>query len=241
MLYFLLSPLTWGLLLIAALCWRWPRLGRRMRAAGILAGAVILILCAPLGANQLVAWAQSQAAAPAACAAADTRPIVLLAGGFERPPQALDDYAALTPASWRRLQGAVQLWRRQPGSPLLISGGGPFPISESAVLGSLARDWGVPESALLLEQTSTTTWESAFAVRGLLPKQIVLVSTQGHLPRARIAFQAAGFETCTQASDSDYRPFDGIGYLLPQASAISKSQAALHELLGRLYYRLRRR
>lgn len=241
MLYFLLSPLTWGLILVAALCLCWSRLGRKRRIAGMALGGAILILCAPLGANQLVAWAQSQAQAPAACLAAQARPIVLLAGGFERPPQALDDYAALTPASWRRLHGAVQLWRRHPGSTLLISGGGPFPISESAVLGGLARDWGVPESALLLEQASTTTWESAFAVRGLLPKRILLVSTQAHLPRAQIAFQAAGFEPCTQASDSDYRPFDGIGYLLPQATAISKSQAALHELLGRLYYRLRSR
>ncbi|MGO4610643.1 YdcF family protein, partial [Variovorax sp. 2RAF20] len=91
---------------------------------------------------------------------------------------------ALTLASWRRLFGAVSLWRSSPGTPLVIAGGGPFRIKESAVLARLARDWGVPSTVLRTESDSTTTWESAMALRGTLPARIRLVSSAEHLPRA---------------------------------------------------------
>lgn len=239
----LFSPLAWGLLLALLLLLLWRRLTHRWRVAGALLGLLLLALCAPLGANALVLALESLAPADAHCAqrdaSPDTSPIVVLSGGFERAPRDLDDYAALNRATWKRLRAAVDLWRTQRAGALWIAGGGPYRVKESAMLARLASDWKVPVSALRIETQSTTTWDSAFALKRALPQRIRLVTSAMHLPRAGIAFRAAGFSACAQASDSEVVPFDGLGYWLPQASAIAKSEAALHELVGMVYYRYR--
>ncbi|UNK50274.1 YdcF family protein [Lysobacter sp. S4-A87] len=234
----LLSPMTWGLLLAALLWLTWSRLWVPMRALGVVLMFAVLVLCTPLAANLLIGDLESRIPATAHCVAPGT-PIVVLAGGLDGEPRANDDYAALTQASWRRLHGAVELWRSDPGSPLVIAGGGPFQIKEATVMGRLARDWGVPESALRTEVASTTTWESAFALRGTLPARMRLVSSAAHLPRALLSFRSAGFDPCVHASDSDYVPMGSVGYFLPQVSAVEKTQTALYELAGMINYRMR--
>ncbi len=234
----LLSPMTWGLLLGALLCLTWSRLWAPMRALGIVLVFAVLVLCTPLAANALIGDLESRIPASAHCTAPGT-PIVVLAGGLDGEPRADDDYAALTQASWRRLHGAVELWRSDPRSPLVIAGGGPFQRKEATVLARLAQDWGVPATTLRTEVESTTTWESAFALRGSLPTRIRLVSSASHLPRALLSFRSAGFEPCAHASDSDYVPMGSIGYFVPQVSAVQKTQTALYELAGMLNYRMR--
>jgi len=234
----LLSPMTWGLLLGALLWLTWSRLWVPLRALGLLLMFAVLVLCTPLAANLLIGDVESRIPASAHCVAPGT-PIVVLAGGLDEEPRADDDYAALTQASWRRLRGAVDLWRTDPGSPLVIAGGGPYTIKEASVMARLARDWGVPQPALRTEAASTTTWESAFALRGTLPARIRLVSSASHLPRALLSFRSAGFDPCVHASDSEYVPMGGVGYFVPQVSAVAKTQIALYELAGMVQYRMR--
>ena len=64
-------------------------------------------------------------------------------------------------------------------------------------------------------------------------------SVSMHLPRALYAFRAAGFDACPLPSRSDYVPMKGIGWFLPQRSALAKSEAALHEMVGAIVYALR--
>ncbi|QSX75478.1 YdcF family protein [Lysobacter arenosi] len=238
--HLLLSPMTWGLLLGALLWLTWSRLWAPVRALGIVLMFAVLVLCTPLAANALIGDLESRIPAKAHCVAPGA-PIVVLAGGLDGEPRADDDYAALTQASWRRLRGAVELWRTDPGSQLVIAGGGPFQVKEASVMARLARDWGVPESALRTETASTTTWESAFALRGTLPARMRLVSSAAHLPRALLSFRSAGFDPCVYASDSDYVPMGSVGYFLPQVSAVAKTQSALYELAGMIQYRMRAR
>ncbi len=235
---FLLSPITWGLLLAAVLLLAWSRMGTALRVVGGVLVLAVLVLCMPLGGNALLGHVERQLPVDARCQAPGT-PIVVLSGGLDDEPRASNDYAALTLASWRRLFGAVALWRSSPGTQLVIAGGGPFRIKESEVLAHLARDWGVAPSLLRTESASTTTWESAMALRGTLPTRIRLVSSAEHLPRALLSFRAAGFQPCAEASDSSYMPPGGVGYFLPQVSGVEKSQTALYEMAGMLSYRLR--
>ncbi|MDR0182527.1 YdcF family protein [Lysobacter arvi] len=242
MLHILLSPMTWALLWVAGawLTWRRARVVWRMALGA--AGIAIVLLCTPLGANALIRAVESATPASARCSANDaSAPIVVLAGGLQDAPRAADDYIALTPSSWRRLRGAVELWRRGAPVPITIAGGGPFAIGESTVLARLAQDWGVPASLLHAETKSTTTWESAMALRGSLPPRVRVVSSATHLPRARVAFEAAGFAPCLAASDSLYVPMGSVGYFLPQLSAMQKTQIALYEMLGVASYRWRAR
>jgi uncharacterized SAM-binding protein YcdF (DUF218 family) len=238
MTYFLLSPLLWGLLLAALIVWRWSRAGRWSRCGLVFAGAACWLCCTPLGANALVARAEARLPVSARCQAPAGAPIVVLAGGFTRAPRDADDVAALAPESWRRLRAATGLQRRLSG-PLWIAGGGDYPVKESQVLAGLARDWHVAATSLHIETGSTTTRESALALRGVLAGRFTLVSSALHLPRAVQAFTDAGLSPCAVASGSDVIVPSGIGDVVPQATAITKSQAALHELAGALAYRLR--
>lgn len=236
--YFVLSPLLWGLLLAVLIAWRWPRAGRWVRAGLVLAAALCWLVCTPLGANGLVAWAESRLPSTARCVAPSGAAIVVLAGGFTRAPRDDDDVAALAPESWRRLRAATTIQHRL-GGTLWIAGGGKYPVKESHVLAGLARDWHVPAASLRVEDGSTTTRESALALRGVVAGRFALVSSALHLPRAVRAFNDAGLSPCAFASGSDVITPSGIGDLVPQATAITKSQAALHELVGTIVYRLR--
>lgn len=237
--HFLFSPMAWGLLLALLLLLTWRRLPRLLRALGITMGIFLLLLCAPLGANALVHVVESLTPDGARCTARDDGPIVVLSGGFEREPRDIDDYAAMNPETWKRVRGAVELWRKRGTGELWIAGGGPYRIKESAMQARLAADWKVPVSALRIDTRSTTTWESAFVLRTMLPQRIRLVTSAVHLPRSLIAFRTAGFDACAYASDSDYLPPGGLGYFLPQVSAIEKAETAIYEVIGLIEYRLR--
>ena len=241
--HILLSPLGAGLLLALLLLVGWRVLPRALRLLFLLAELLMLVLCCPFGANVLVHWVEARVSAP--CVEPMPQDIVLLSGGLQREPAAKDDFVALEEINVDRLLAAVALWRRTPDATLVIAGGGPWPISESAVLGQLAQRLGVPENAIRGEARSQSTWENAEQLRALappLPSRIALVSSALHLPRALIAFRAAGFAPCTVVSDSMYAPPGGnIGYFLPQSSALVKSEFAIHELVGDLLYRWRAR
>lgn len=239
MLYLVLSPVTWSLLLAALLALAWRHLGKPWRVGGLLLLAVLTVLLTPLGANALVRRIEAQLPAPLHCQGQDRAALVVLSGGFARTPADVGDYSALNQESWGRLRHAVDLWRRGDGGVLVIAGGGPYAVKESAMLARLARDWGVPAAAIRTETRSTTTWQSAFELRGRLPARIRLVSSALHLPRALLAFRAAGFQPCPESSGSAYLPSGGLGYFMPQTSAIEKSEAAIHEWIGGIQYGLR--
>lgn len=239
--HLLLSPLTWSLLLtlILALCWR--RLTRSWRGALLLVECLWIVAMAPLGANALVWMVESRVPMADSCTATPS-PIVVLAAGFDREPTDAHDIAALAADSIRRAIAGAALWRGTPQTTLVLAGGGPYAISESAVLQELMQQLGVPAASIRSESRSHTTWENAEQLRALqpaLPAQIRLVSSAVHLPRALIAFRAAGFQPCAVVSDRRYLPPGGIGYYVPQSSALRKAEFAIHELVGEAVYRWR--
>ncbi len=240
----LLSPLGSGLLLALLLTLLWRRLPHWLRWFGLALEFTLIVLMCPFGANALVWQIESRVPANAACSATPPTSIVELSGGLEREPADNTDFSALAPITLARALAGIGLWRSQPNATLVFAGGGPFAISESAILQKFAQRLGVPAAQIRTEQRSQTTWENAAQLHALepaLPERIWLVSSALHLPRALIAFRAAGFAPCPYISDRRYLPPGGVGYYLPQSSALSKSEAALHELLGALDYRWRAR
>ena len=239
----LLSPLTFSLLLTLSIALGWRRAPRLLRWLLALALACSLAALCPFGATALVRLIESRVP-ERPCAPPEPETIVVLSAGLQRGPENSDDAGALEPDSIERALAGIALWRKTPSDTLVFAGGGPFAISESAVLERFAVNAGVASSAIRVESGSQTTWESAHELRAAnpaLPTRIWLVSSAIHLPRALIAFHAAGFEACVLASDRRYLPPAGIGYFLPQSSALLKSEEALHELAGELVYRWRSR
>lgn len=236
----LLSPMTVLLaaLLVLALAvvarWRWLR---------VLAMALLVLAVAamtPLAANALVGAIEA-AAVPRQGDCEDLQAVVFLSGGVQRAPQSGSDVAALTPDTVARVLGLAE--RNGHGAlPLVVSGGGPWSVAESDVIASLMHRLGIAGDDVQLESRSLTTWESAANVRSLLPPattRIALASSALHLPRAMLVFRAQGFTVCPWPLRSHYLSPELPWALWPQSSALAKSEAAWHELVGQLWYRWR--
>ena len=201
-------------------------------------------LMTPLGANLLVLVIEYR------IKSAETAPVcnhiqvaVLLSGGLNRPAETSSDFGALTPESLTR----IFAWQGRdagldPASlRWVIAGGGPFRIAEAEVIAALVDQLDPDKQTLQLETTSATTSESAQSLRKLLPhstNRILLASSALHLPRAKLAFEQAGFEVCPLVLNRHYLAVTGWTTLLPQSSSLAKSESALHEIIGEVFYRI---
>lgn len=239
-----LSPLAWLLLagVLGAVAWR-------VRRMWLWAGCAVMTVAAlagmtPLVANWLAADLERPASEPAWCRSTPPAIAVVLSGGVEGLPRGRADFGAMDLASRRRVERGVQYWREHGGSRIILTGGATRApaVAHADLMGEYARRLGLPERALILERRSDNTQESARNVAVLmprLPRRIALVTSAMHMPRARIAFEATGFEVCSQPTDFRAVPVAPPGYLRPVSSALVKTESALHELVGIAYYRWR--
>ncbi|MCB1737821.1 MAG: YdcF family protein [Gammaproteobacteria bacterium] len=114
-----------------------------------------------------------------------------------------------TPALRRRARHGAALLNAGIAPVLILSGGQPVAgLSEAEVMFEIALGQAADPERILLESTSRTTWENARFSATLLRQhgwhRVLLVSDAWHLPRALIAFRAAG----VTAQASAPRAFD---------------------------------
>lgn len=214
--------------------------GRRGR--GIAAAALVLLwgLAAPLVADGLLrglaaAGARADPAAPPPGA------IVVLSGDYRGFAPEYGE-ATVGPGTLARLRHAAMLQRRH-GLPLLASGGGTPPDQRpglgEAMRRTLEGDFGVP--VRWVEGGSRNTLENATASAAILREAgiaaVLLVTDASHMPRARRAFAAAGIAAIPAASGAPGpRTALAPGDLLPEPRALARSAAAIHEILGLIWY-----
>ena len=238
----LLSPLSWLLLAGLGACIAARRHSRGWLRVSLVAALVSVFAMTPLFANALLGWLERPQPIPAYCVASPPQVGVVLAGGVDAIPRDDNDASVLGVASRRRMERAVEWWRARPGRVIVVSGGPVWQggVPESRWMIRHAQLLGVAPAELRGEEASSNTWENARGLAAMtpaLPRRVVLISSAMHLPRARYAMERAGFEVCPIATDWRRVPFGLPGYLIPQTSALLKTEAALHELVGMLYYR----
>ncbi|MEW7979701.1 MAG: YdcF family protein [gamma proteobacterium symbiont of Phacoides pectinatus] len=170
--------------------------------------------------------------------------IVVLGGGrrINAPEYGAD---TLGPLALERVRYAAWLARRS-GLAVVPSGGSPrrAGAAEARIMRHvMEEEFGV--RVLASEETSRTTWENAALTRPLLRQhgveRVLLVTHAWHMPRALAAFTHQGIQA-TPAPMGFSRPVSGAAVWdwLPRADALEESARAVHEQLGRLWYRLRR-
>jgi uncharacterized SAM-binding protein YcdF (DUF218 family) len=243
--WLILSPLTWLLaaLLVAGIATRWKR-GHAVRVVCTAVAVASVAAMTPLVANTLLGRLENANLSSPRCRNAMPTTAVVLAGGVSGRASGPDDLAVLGLAGRRRLDRAVAWWHEGSGRELVMSGGSWFDdgIPDAALMSRYAQQLGVPASAISVEDHSLTTWESAHrlaAMRPALPKRVALVTSAAHMPRAAYAMRQAGFEVCPVVADRRQVPLDFPGLLVPQRSALEKTEDALHEMVGAVYYRWR--
>ncbi len=136
----------------------------------------------------------------------------------------------------RRTFLAVRLFR-EGRAPVVLFTGGPGraggPCSSGESMAALARDLGLPPSAVLVEAKSQSTWENTIGSEPILrargASRVLLVTDALHMPRAEACFRSRGFGV-ERASVRCTSTYPNNLYML---------RAAVHEVLGWWYYRLR--
>jgi uncharacterized SAM-binding protein YcdF (DUF218 family) len=235
---------AWALLVLVWGSWRAPGAVVQRRVVTALA-AFYFAIATPLGAN-VVVGALERVATPAARGCGEAPPagvIVVLAGGMSGEPRSADDFGRLHLTSLRRVIEGVRLARAAPDALLVLSGGTGGAVREADLMASLATELGVPRARLLVERESKTTAEGAANVARLLAARpgeatpVHLVTSAMHMPRAAASFRRERVEICPVPVDRRFiRPTAGEA-LIPQMTALDKSTAAWHELIGYVVYR----
>lgn len=235
---FLLPPLNLLMLLAlgaSLLHSRFATYGRRLVWLAI---ALFYLLGTPLVGHSLLATLQKPYSNPAH---ADAQAIVVLGGGvYHDAPEYGGD--TVRSYSLERLRYAARL-QHATGLPLLASGGSPEGgEAESLTMwNTLRKDFGV--DTRWVEITSMNTGESARNSYALLQPsgitRILLVTHAWHMPRARAAFEKAGF-TVIPAPTVYVTPRKlTLLDFLPSARGLMHSHIALREWSGMLWYKLK--
>jgi len=216
---------------------RRPRLARGLL---LLATLVFGLLSLPVVASRLLASLEDEPRPRPFDFSRAQAIVVLGAGRYRDAPEYGGDTA--NALALERLRYTAWL-ARQSRLPVLVSGGSPEGRAPEAgfMKQILEGEFGVP--VRWVEDASRNTWENARLSRRLLGPQgidtILLVTHAWHMPRARYAFEAAGFRVIPAGT----RFHRGNGSLLtdwlPDARALLDSHFALREWLGLAWYRLR--
>lgn len=214
-----------------------PRTGR-----GLITGSTIglYVLAMPITATFLLQ--QWEAPVLDAELLKKAQAIVVIGGGkyAQAPEYGGDTVAAMTLV---RLRYAAVLQRRT-GLPVLVSGGSPegsITDEASTMRRTLEQEFAVP--VRWSEGHSANTLENARLTRELLRKdgirRIGLVTHAWHMPRARLAFEHAGFEVVSAPTAHATRHPLALTHFLPDASALLDSALFFREVIGTVWYRLR--
>ncbi len=237
-----LAPLSWTLLLAGAAVLLRRRRGVAWAVAG-LAAAVLVAFSTDAVADGIQRAAERGAAVT-------YRPdvvydaVVVLGGMVDEAASRASGEVELLEAADRVVRG-FELVRAGRARNVLVSGGVVWPqagdVPEADRLAAKLAQWGIPPGQIAVEAASRNTRENAIqssrlaAARGW--KTLLLVTSAAHMPRALGCFRAVGLEP--DALPVDRRAGDGRGRSwLPRAFALSKSTHALHELGGRIAFRV---
>lgn len=234
-------------LLFMALLLLWR--GKRKSAAFFMVAAMSVLWCCsmPVVANTVLGKLEQRYPALALNEVPASDCIVLLGGAIEpiRPPRV--DVNLLDAVD--RISKTVSLYRAGKAGMVIVSGGNqpwmPQLKSEAEETRSLLMDWGVPASAIVLEETSRNTRENAVNTKILLDelecKTPLLVTSAAHMPRSVATFAKVGVDVFPVSADvravnsTDLVVLDFI----PDTRALAMTTNAIREWTGQAIYRLR--
>jgi len=137
----------------------------------------------------------------------------------------------------RRTHAAARLYRDGLSPLMIISGGAPEATKErpAVYMADFAKELGVPDSAILLEEESRNTHESAVRVaaicRRLGIRRVLLVTDVFHMRRAIASFRAQGIDVSPIPADPWALDWEG------PIIRLHKLSEAVHEYVGLIYYR----
>lgn len=143
-----------------------------------------------------------------------------------------------------RFFGGIDLYNAKKSKTLVFTGGkNPYnetTISEGQILKEYAINYGVFEEDIRVTKGVLNTYDESLAVSELIGKnkRIILVTSAYHMKRAKYLFEKQGFFVIPYKVDFKVMPNRELHFIdiLPSAIDLKRSEVALREILGRLYY-----
>ncbi len=243
----LLTPLAWGLILVAfALPFRTkrPRRPKRDRALGLSGiGLILFFALAPVG-NRIIWYLESSA--KDTTRDGETYDAVVLLGGMVEDDATAAHQTTAYNEHIERLLVTFDLLRTGRAKSVIVSGG-PSTIDKNVVEAERLRDqlvsWGIAPERIVVEPRAMNTRDNAVYVAELAKERgfvsLVIVTSAFHMARAEGCFRAIGVSVDTLPADfSAYDPSVVTGSFLPRSSHLETSTRGIRELFGRLVYRV---
>lgn len=238
----LIYPLSLGLWLLLVGVW-WQLTGNRAGAgiATFMALVIVYGASTEYGAEALARPLEGRFAAFAPEELPNADAIVVLGGansGETRFGRGYDYNGAVD-----RVFAAHELYQAGKAPVILISGGrySSVEVPEAHALRETLELLGVPESAILIEDTSKTTYENAVNSAPMLiaanHRHILLVTSAVHMKRSLALFRAQGFDVTAAPTDHQiprFEPF--LPRWLPTVERLERSTRAVHEWVGYWVY-----
>ena len=116
-------------------------------------------------------------------------------------------------------------------------------VSEGSVLKNYAVKYGVLEEDIIVTKEVLNTYDESLAVSELLGenKTVILVTSAFHMKRAKYLFEQHGVKIIPYKVDFKSSINSRLYFidLIPSSLDLKKTEIALRELLGRLYYSFR--
>jgi uncharacterized SAM-binding protein YcdF (DUF218 family) len=170
--------------------------------------------------------------------------VVVLGAGMTSDPK-IPLTSQLTEGSAIRTIEGIRIWRLIKGSKLVFSGGAVFNIqSEASGMAGLARQLGVPDSVMILEDKSLDTDDQARLVKEMVKGDtIILVTSAAHIHRSVSLFQKQGMALIPAPThylikdEPKFKP----SRLFPNSGNIMAAETLFHEYLGLAWSKLRGR
>ena len=141
----------------------------------------------------------------------------------------------------------IELYNSFKSDKIVFTGGkSPFnvtAVSEGSVLKNYALKYGVLEEDIIVTKEVLNTYDESLAVSEVLGenKTVILVTSAFHMKRAKHLFEQHGVKIIPYKVDFKSSINSRLYFidLIPNSLALKKTEIALRELLGRLYYSFR--
>ena len=161
--------------------------------------------------------------------------IILLTGSGDLKPKTPLSAQINSSSTYRLVEASHIFNNSPPGSRIIISG--TFMVSN--LIKNNLKKTGVPEGSIHIDKHAGTTYLSANNLSKMdINKDIVLITSAGHMPRAIAVFKSFGFTPVPAPTDFLTKQNIFSATYLPSPQHLSNTDLAIHEYIAIIWYKL---
>jgi uncharacterized SAM-binding protein YcdF (DUF218 family) len=148
-----------------------------------------------------------------------------------------------------RIWQAVTLYHKDIIRKILITGDHGYVVDrglhEARQMKEVLVSWGIPESDIIIEETSRNTYENALETKKLIDtkyphlKNNLLITSGRHMKRAKACFDNVGLECETYSTDlytGNSRHYHWDQFIIPDYSTLLEWNFLFKEIVGYMIY-----